>query len=410
MLTITPTEAERIFAADNADADVRGLALRLKEGADFRPKFVLQQIAGRQMMRRKMPLWASNPDIVFPVHLSVEQCSSEFTANYKRGILERLCKDFYGKKFADLTGGFGVDFSVMSRGFSQAFYVERNEELCEIARHNFAALKLQNCEVINGDGVDFLRGFDTNNNGRFSAIFIDPARRNNAGGKTVHIADCEPNVIDFQDVLIEKSDIIIIKLSPMLDIAECLLRLKNIAEIHVVASDGECKEILVVISAHCNNTEPRIFAVNNNQIFSFLKSEEHDCIAQNVASVKEGMFLYEPNAAIMKAAPFRLVASRYNLLKISKNSHLYVSENVVSEDFPGRVFKITKIGTTKDFKHIDKANITVRNFPIKADELRKKLKIKDGGDIYIFATTLADGRKVLIETHKLLSITQKNSR
>ena len=257
-------------------------------------------------------------------------------------------------------------------------------------------MKLKNYSVINGDGVEYLRNADE----KFGAVFIDPARRNSAGGKTVHIEDCEPNLLDFQDVLLRKTDIAIIKLSPMLDVSECLLKLKNVHEIHAVASDGECKEILVVLTAEKPKDEPQIFAVNNNQVFSFLKSEEQNCTAKYAAEIKEGMYLYEPNSAIMKAAPFRLIAERYNLQTISRNSHIYVSETLV-DGFPGRVFRIVKMGGVKDFKHIEKANITVRNFPIKADELRKKLKIKDGGDIYLFATTMADGRKIMLETARI---------
>ena len=390
------TATEKIFVEMHKDDDVRALALRMKEGAaDFRPKFVLQQIAGIQAMRRKMPHWADNQNIVYPVHLSLEQCSSEFTANYKRSIIEKLCADVSNKIFADLTGGFGVDFSVMSRGFTKAFYVERNAELCEIVQHNFQALGMMTFNVVNGDGVDFLRNTDE----KFGAIFIDPARRDSTGGKTVHIQDCEPNILDFQDVILQKADIAIIKLSPMLDISECQLRLKNIAEIHAVASDGECKEILVVLTADPKNDEPRIIAVNNNLTFSFLKSEEQNCAATIAANVQEGMYLYEPNAAIMKAAPFRLLTQRFGAKKIARNSNLYVSDDYIN-DFPGRGFRIVKVGGVKDFKLIEKANIAVRNFPLKADELRKRLKIKDGGEVYLFATTLNDGRKVLIETRK----------
>ena len=389
------TAAEKIFVEEHKDDDVRALALKMKEAAGFNPKYVLQQIAGIQAMRRKMPHWADNQDIVYPVHLSLEQCSSEMTANYKRSIIERLCGDVSDKMFADLTGGFGVDFSVMSIGFAKAFYVERNNELCEIAMHNFKALGMKNYSAINGDGVDFLK----NTNEKFGLVFIDPSRRNNAGGKTVHIQDCEPNILDFQEVLLQKTDIAIIKLSPMLDISECLLRLKNIAEIHAVASDGECKEILVVLTAE-KHDEPQIFAVNNNHVFSFRRSDEQNCTPKIADDVAEGLFLYEPNAAIMKAAPYRLLTNRFNVKKIARNSHLYVSDGII-EDFPGRGFRIVKVGGVKDFKSIDKANIAVRNFPIKADELRKQLKIKDGGDVYLFATTLYDGRKIMLETARI---------
>lgn len=389
------TTTEKKYILEHIDDDVRNLALHMKEIEDFRPKFVLQQIAGIQAMRRKMPHWAENEDITYPVHLSLEQCSSEFTANYKRSIIEKLCADVSNKIFADLTGGFGVDFSVMSARFAKAFYVERNAELCEIAQHNFHALGIHNFNVVNGDGVDFLRNTDE----KFGAIFIDPARRDSTGGKTVHIQDCEPNILDFQDIILQKSDIAIIKLSPMLDISECQLKLKNIAEIHVVASDGECKEILVVLTAKKIKDEPQIIAVNNNQRFMFWRSHEEYCSLLIANHVNEGMYLYEPNAAIMKAAPFYLLAEYYFIQKIAPNSHLYVSDNWI-EDFPGRGFRIVKVGGVKDFKHIEKANIAVRNFPLKADELRKRLKIKDGGEVYLFATTLNDGRKVLIETRK----------
>ena len=391
------TATEKIFVEMHKDDDVRDLALRMKEGtADFRPKFVLQQIAGIQAMRRKMPHWADNQNIIYPIHLSLEQCSSAFTANYKREIIKRYCTKMSECNFADLTGGFGVDFSVMSRGFGRAHYVERNSELCEIAANNFQALNLDNYEIIDSDGVEFLKNFD----GHFGAIFIDPARRDSTGGKTVHIQDCEPNILDFQDVILQKSDIAIIKLSPMLDISECQLRLKNIAEIHIVASDGECKEILVVLTAEKTNDEPLIFAVNNNQRFMFWRSHEEYCSLLIANHVNEGMYLYEPNAAIMKAAPFYLLAEYYFIQKIARNSNLYVSDEW-SEDFPGRGFRIVKGGGVKDFKHIEKANITVRNFPLKADALRKQLKIKDGGEVYLFATTLNDGRKVIIETRKI---------
>ena len=391
MVLVTTTEKKYIH--EHIDDDVRDLALRMKENEDFRPKFVLQQIAGIQAMKRKMPQWAENEDIIYPVHLSLEQCSSEFTTRPKSDIIRRHCDKISEKNYADLTGGFGVDFSVMSAGFGRSYYVERNSELCEIADNNFHALKLENYEIINGDGVEFLKNFD----GHFGAVFIDPARRSKSGSKIVRISDCEPDVVGFQDILLEKTDIAIIKLSPMLDISECASQLKNVAEIHVVGVDGECKELLAVLIPGFNE-EPKIFVYDTDRyIHIFLRSDEANGYAETATNLESGMYLYEPNAAIMKAAPFNLLAEHYFLEKISDNSHLYVSKDLI-DDFPGRRFKIMKIGGVKDFKHIEKANITVRNFPMKADELRKKMKIKDGGDIYLFATTMADGRKIMLET------------
>ena len=389
------TTTEKKYILEHIDDDVRNLALHMKEIEDFRPKFVLQQIAGIQAMKRKMPQWAENEDIIYPVHLSLEQCSSKFTTRPKSNIIWRYCNKISEKNYADLTGGFGVDFSVMSAGFGRSYYVERNNELCEIAANNFNALKLRNYEIINGDGVEFLKNFD----GHFGAVFIDPARRSKSGSKTVRISDCEPDVVSFQDILLEKTDLSIIKLSPMLDISECTSKLKNVAEIHVVGVDGECKELLAVLIPGFNE-EPKIFVYDTDRyIHIFLKSDEANSDAETATNLETGMYLYEPNAAIMKAAPFNLLAEHYFLEKISDNSHLYVSEDLIN-DFPGRIFRIVMVGGVKDFHHIEKANIAVRNFPLKADELRKKLKIKDGGDIYLFATTLNDGRKALIETRK----------
>lgn len=393
---IVATPTEKAFIKANEDVNVSDLALKIRPKDDLRTMFVLRQIAGRQAMRRKMPHWAANPDIVYPIHLSVEQCSSQFTACYKREILQRLCSNIANSNFADLTSGFGVDFSVMSEGFAHKYYVERNRELCTIAEHNFQVLGMQNYTVLCTNGMDYIQKTDLH----FGAIYIDPARRSETGGKIVHIQDCEPNILEYLDVVTQKADVVIIKLSPMLDISECMLRLKNIAEIHVVAAHNECKEIVVVIKKSIENTVPIIYAAADNaDTIKFTKTDEHSIRPQIADRVGEGMWLYEPNPAIMKAGAYNTTAQLFALQLISVNSHLYVSDTYV-EKFPGRSFKIVGTGNTKNFKNIKQANITVRNFPMKADELRKKLKIKDGGDIYLFATTLANGSKILIETRK----------
>lgn len=389
---MTISEKERELIEKFKDSNVNDLALRLKEDKDVRPKFVLQQIEGKQVMLKKMPSWADNKEVLYPIHLSLEQCSSMFTADYKANVVENILTNF--DNMVDLTGGFGVDFYMVSRNFKNAVYVERDKDLCEIVEHNFNALSRNNASFLNCNGVDFLKSSDMN----FNLVFIDPARRDKSGGKTVHIQDCEPNIIEFQDVMISKSEIVVIKLSPMLDISECVLMLKNIREIHVVAANNECKEILVVLDK-THKSEPKLVAVNNTEKIEFYKSEETDTKAIIADNISEGMFLYEPNTAIMKAGAYKLICKKFNVKALHQSSHLYISESEIC-DFPGRKFMIEKIGSPKDFKDIKKANLAVRNFPMKADELKKKMKIKDGGDVYLFATTLKNDKKIIIKTRK----------
>jgi len=394
MSDILPTDTERKTIHDNRDADVRTLAMRLRESPDLRPIYVLRQISGYQAMRRKMPLWADTEGMVYPVHLSIEQCSSADTAIYKRSIIERLCADAR-ESYADLTAGFGVDFYVMSRGFRHAYYIERNAELCQIAAHNMEVLGADNAEIMNGDGVEFVSGADISN---LDVVYMDPARRDSHGGKTVHIEDCEPNVLDFQQHF-SKARLVMIKLSPMLDIQECRLRIRHLTEIHVVASSGECKELILVIRPGENISEPTIYAACGESVLSFTKSAENAITASSAPEIKDGMYLYEPNAAIMKAGCYKTVAERFDVKPVHQNSHLYVSDTLRA-DFPGRRFQIQRIGAVKDFRNLKKANLSVRNFPMKADDLRKKMKLQDGGDIYLFATTINGEKKVILDCRK----------
>lgn len=388
------TETEKNLITKYAGCDVNTLALKLHDTNEIRSKLVLQQIAGRELMKKKMPLWAENPDIIYPVHLPIEQCSSMFTAGYKKEIAEKLVKDF--SLFTDLTGGFGVDFFVISEKFKKAVYNERNADLCEIVRHNFKVLNRMNSVFFNADGVSFIQ----NTEEHFNLVFIDPARRNSDGKKIVRIEDCEPDVLKFQDVMTEKSDFVMIKLSPMIDISDCVSKLKNLREIHIVATSNECKEILTVLEKGFSN-EPKIFTVNDGQRFEFWMSDERECTAEFYDGKDfDGKFLFEPNAAVMKSGAFKILTKAFPVKKLHPSSHLYVSESDVC-DFPGRRFKIVKTGSVKDFRDIKTANLAVRNFPEKADVLKKKLKIKDGGNIFLFATTLKTGEKVIIQGEKI---------
>ncbi len=388
------TETEKNLITKYKDCDVNSLALKLHDTKEIRSKLVLQQIAGRQLMQKKMPLWTQNPDIIYPVHLPIEQCSSMFTADYKRKIAERLVKIFL--LFTDLTGGFGVDFFAISEHFQKAVYNEKNADLCEIVRHNFKVLMRSNADFKNDDGVTFIK----NTPQHFNLIFIDPARRNSDGKKTVRIEDCEPDILEFQDVMTDKSDFVMIKLSPMIDLKDCLSKLHNVKEIHFVATLNECKECLIVLEKGFSS-EPKIFTVNDNQEFEFYMSNERNFEAEFYDGKNlDGKFLFEPNVAVMKSGAFKVLTKDFKVKKLHPSSHLYISEIDIC-DFPGRRFKIVKCGSAKDFREIKTANLAVRNFPEKADILKKKLKIKDGGNIFLFATTLKNGEKVIIQGEKI---------
>lgn len=387
------TETEKKLIEKFKDSDVSDIALKLKDTQDVDKNFVLRQIAGSQTVRKKMPLWSENPEIIFPAHLPLEQCSSFLTASYKKEVAEKILQNF--DSMADLTGGFGIDFFVLSENFNSALYIERNTELFETVKHNFKIFNRGNAAFLNADGVEFLK--ETKQ--KFNLLFIDPARRNSEGKKTVKIQDCEPNIIDFQNIILGKADFAMIKLSPMLDISDCIKKLKNIREIHIAALENECKEVLIILQKGCSN-EPEIFTANDSDRFSFFLSQEQNTEAKFFESGSfEHKFLFEPDAAVMKAGAFKILTQKFPVRKLHPSSHLYISESEIC-GFPGRMFLIKKAANVKDFTGY-KANLSVRNFPQKAEELKKKLKIKDGGNVFLFATTLLSGKKVIIEAEKI---------
>ena len=388
------------FIQEHRHDDVRGLALQAAKYHDININEALIQIAGRQIAEKKIPSWAKEDDIQYPKHLSMEQCSSELTARYKASLVS-------GETLADLTAGFGVDFSFIARNFQKADYIERQEVLCELAQHNFAVLGLNHVSIHCTDGIDYLKTMNP-----VDCLFLDPARRDANGGKTVAISDCEPNVCALESLLTKKGKKVVIKLSPMLDMHSALNELKSVTELHIVSVNNECKELILILEkgdvrpqeAKKEITISCEQVVNNSpsQHFSFTLSEEKS--SPCLLAEKIGNYLYEPGAALLKAGPYRLLTSRYHVEKLHPNSHLYTSEQLV--DFPGRCFEVisyTGFGKKelKAFlKDVDKANLTVRNFPTTVADLRKKLKLKEGGEIYIFATTLANGEKVLIKGRK----------
>ena len=377
------------FIKEHRNEDVRTLALQGKRYPNVNMLEAVTQIEGWQQAREKLPTWAAVDGIIYPSKISMEQCSSEHTAKYKSTLLS-------GKRFADLTGGFGIDFSYIARGFNETFYIERNEKLCEIAKENFSLLGLENTTVMNGNSEELLNRLP-----QLDWIFIDPARRDNDGRKVVALSDCEPNVVELEETLLSKAGKVMIKCSPMLDITMACRQLSSVIAVHIVAVNNECKELLFILErenkngcrVHCAN-----ILKNEVQEFTFTQDEEYDSIATFSNDVDR--FLYEPNASIQKAGCHNSLSQRLGLKKLHPNSQLYTADKHITT-FPGRIFEVVEVlGFSKtDIKKVQtlqKANITIRNFPESVQQLRKRLKLADGGENYIFATTTANGNKILV--------------
>ena len=460
-------QATQDFIRQHQDEDVRQLAFLGSKYPEVDMPFALDQIRGRKMARVKLPRWASLEGIIYPPHISMEQCSSESTALYKAELAARLLglpasssgtemKTENEIEFVDLTGGFGVDFSyIAARLGVKSMYVERQAHLCEAAKENFERLGLKNAIVKNGDGIEVLHSFLPKKDDAASAddslgiiydqplsllktklglklIFIDPARRDDAGNKVVSLKDCTPDVTVLQEEMLSKADYVIIKLSPMLDWHRAISELSHVREVHIISVNNECKELLLVLSARnmgdmeassadgVGGTEEaegtdgavkyagklRIYCVNDAQSFVCDESDmETSSVKIAPSTLEEMRYLYEPNASLMKAGCFGVLSGRYDARMLSKNSHLFVSQAPI-EAFPGRSFRIIAISSfnKKELKRhlsgITKANIATRNFPLSVAELRKRLKLKDGGETYIFATTLSDESHVLVITEK----------
>jgi len=387
--------------------DVNELALRAAHYPEVDMREAIVQIRGWQIAEKKLPLWAETEGIRFPDHLPLEQCSSQLTAEYKASLVEENLNDNLNENeklhsMTDLTGGFGVDAVMMGRRFRHLTYVEQREDLCELARHNFPLLGLKDFEVVHGDCVDTLKHLPHQD-----LLLIDPARRDANGRKTVAISDCTPDVCALKRQLLAQADVVMIKLSPMLDITAALQQLEGVTQVHIVSVQGECKEILLLLQ-HGEGTTPQMMCVDITregiQRFCFTREAEQQ--AQCTYTAEVGTYLYEPNASLMKACPFRSLAQHYQLQKLHPNSHLYTSNEWI-EDFPGRQFKVEEVlpitkQTVKQISQLRRANVSVRNFPATVAELRKRFRLADGGSTYLFATTLADERKVVIVASRVM--------
>ena len=383
------------------------LALQRKRMAhltDEQFRFLLQQVDGYQRTKEKLPTFAGMQDWWYPVRLSCEQCSSEATARYKCSLLPTL-----PYTLTDLTGGYGVDTYFMSERATKAHYVERNEDLCKIVAHNFQTTRPQ-VNIHNTDAIHYLQDMPS-----CDVIYLDPARRDKHGGKVFRLEDCEPNVVEILPALRSKSKLIIIKLSPMLDISQALHSLEGTWDVHIVAVKNEVKEVMLVsgldryppvttTEGYRRDNEGMVYASNMLTTsdtpvgFSFSRSEEREAQCEYYDGSREelisaGAYVYEPNAAIIKAGAFKLVAQRYGLCKMAPNTHLYLSKELV-EDFPGRVWQIIE-SNMKDAKNTQ-ASILTRNYPLTPEQLRKKLKIKDSDTLTIIGARIGDKPTLLL--------------
>ena len=433
------------FIQEYREKDTRQLALQSARFPDVDMPYALDQIKGWQTARRKLPTWAACDGIVYPPHLSMEQCSSEPTAQYKLNLAmewARRVESSHASSMTDLTGGFGVDFSFTSCAFASATYVERNAQLCHMVEHNLPLLGIDNAKVVCADAVDYLSTLDMQ-----TMIFLDPARRDQHGAKTVILADCTPDVVQLLPQLLKKSRFTMLKLSPMLDWHKAVEDLQGtVREVHIVSVGGECKELLLVLSEEieselkvfcadleaggsgeaglsggssgssgssssslsCEPSFPRTpsppSAPSHASLFVYTPGSLRPA-PNSTFNIQHSTFLFEPNASIMKAGCFDELAAAYGVSPVSRNSHLFLSAEPV-DGFPGRSFSIERVTTLNKrelrqaLAGIEKANIATRNFPLSVAELRKRLKLKDGGDVYIFATTTAEDEHLLLISHK----------
>lgn len=383
---------------------VNDLALqrnKYKHLSDAEWHWFLQQIEGRERTADKLPTFASIPDWWYPVRLSCEQCSSELTARYKASLLSPLALgEGKEERFLDLTGGYGVDTYFLSEQFTHTDYVEQNEELCRIAAHNFALSQKSKVErqklsiaIHNTTAEDFLLSSPCGEAG-WGLIFLDPARRDSHGSKVFRLEDCTPNVVELLPTLLAHSKRLLIKLSPMLDLTQAVTSLSQVNwDIHIVAIKNEVKEVLLLSGGTGQITT--INLAQKDQAFVFTREEEQHC-GLEIRDGKLANYLYEPNAAILKAGAYKLVAQRFGLHKLDVNTHLYTSRQFI-ENFPGRVWCIT------EKQNLKQANVLTRNYPLTPEQLKKKLHLRDGGTAFVIGCRVA-GKPTLLYAERVYSM------
>jgi 16S rRNA G966 N2-methylase RsmD len=384
--TILHTEIQE-FINSNLNSDISNLLLKGIHFEDIDSKTIIEQIEAKKRCEKKLPTWFNTENIYYPNKLNIEQTSSEITAKYKANLIS-------GKSLIDLTGGFGVDTYHFSKKAESVTHCEVDTELSEIVKHNYQVLKAKNINCLNENGIDALKRIDK----PFDWIYIDPSRRDNSKNKVFLLSDCAPNIKTFKDLFLKYAKNVMVKTSPLLDITATKQDLKHVKELHVVAVNNDVKELLWILEQNYKD-DFLIKSVNitksKNETFEFFYNEE---LSSPADYSKPLTYLYEPNSAILKAGAFNILSRKLNSFKLHKHSHLYTNEKPI--DFPGRQFVIEKVipFNKKEFakKRIAKANVTTRNFPLSVNEIRKKLKIKDGGNIYLFFTTDVNNSKIIL--------------
>lgn len=379
------------FIKEHTGTDIHSLALRKNPFPGIDWNLILQQISGRAKAKAKLPTWFEQENILYPGRISMEQTSSETTAGYKAQVVS-------GKSLADLSGGFGVDAYFFARNMEMVVHCEQNEDLSEIAAHNFQQLNATNIECYNGDSLTILKTL----NRKFDWIFVDPARRHESKGKVFKLSECEPNVPDLLPEYFRFGNNILIKTSPLLDLSAGIAELEKVHCIHVVAVENEVKELLWVLNEEITDVvtiETVNFTKAGRQTFSFKKDQP----CKPTFSLP-GRFIYEPNAALMKAGAFDVVSEAFGLHKLQKHAHLYTAD--VIKEFPGRRFEVMGVfpygkKQIKELLEGKKINITLRNFPDTVEAIRKKWKIRDGGDQYCFLTTNMRDERIMIICNKI---------
>lgn len=391
----------KLFIREHFNEDTNRLMLSASRYPEMNVPFAVDQILARRQIREKLPSWYAYEDLIFPSRISAEQCSSEQTAFYKQGLLK-------GNSFCDLTGGLGVDCYYFAKKARSATYIERYPAYCEAARHNFDVLGAAHIRIIQADVREIVQSLQAD------TFYIDPARRSKDNKRAFALADCEPDILQLKPILLENTQRLIIKISPMADLEETLRLLPETREIHILSVRNECKELLFLLENHATEYQPekvRVYAVNllkDKEMPAFVFDIEEEKNAPLLTTDVVADYLYEPHAALLKSGAFKLIANRYGLRKLHRHSHLYTSSHFVP-DFPGRCFAVEEIleFSGKLLKQLSRqlpqANLTTRNFPLTVAGLRKRSVIKEGGDIYLFATTLANEQKILIKTHKVIS-------
>ena len=383
------SDKTKAFVREHISSDVRDLALKAHRYKDLPMGFIIDQVQSLQKIKKKLPNWYENEDLVFPKALSAEQCSSEVTAEYKSQLME-------GESLIDMTGGLGVDAYAFSKKIQYVTYCEKNEEVFECATHNFEVLEASNVSCKNKNSLEYLI------HKKFSWIYLDPARRDDSNQKVFRLEDCEPNILEHLDLLLEHSENILIKASPLLGIEEAITQLKGVREVHVVAVENDCKEVLLVLENGYEG-EIRYVAVNHEKggwsEVGYTSQDEKELTLSEPLK-----YIYEPNVSVLKSKAYQYLCNQFGVKKLHQNSHLFTSETLVT-DFPGRKFELKEVcayNKKELLKYLPtkKANITVRNFLATVSDIRKKTGLKDGGEDYLFATQLMNGDYRILLTKK----------